>query len=659
MTGLRDLKTAVDLGAALQPITADEAKFSGEWSDEVALGIVKADVASAISYEQAKSFSTSLEVADDLVRGYVRVRPWPNTDKPRSALSMPVVLEAIEKIMPFLHLSIFGSGKDPFLVGSVGKTKSEAAKAWQHLLRWAVKVSDFKEGSRLTMKNILTYGFGAGFTGWESIEVEKRKYKRVGENIVRDTDVTKEIIAKPTYEAANLRNTIFDPCTPSQDPRKGRFVAKRTTITAYDLDDMRDDDTYKNIPSREELRTILANKEEPAKDALVALKPNQTRELQAQQDTLPASKDPLMAPLELVEYRTDDRIITVLQDTIVIRNEVSEEGKCVVGCAFIDVLNSLFGFGISRLLNGEQRLQQGVLNTWVDSLALVLNPSFQNIKGTLGNGSQNISIAPGKVVTVEGELKPLVATDVSETANNALAASSERANKRVGAEGGSGLSTSQLRTGSGVQAVQGDVTQRLQYFMESYIDLVFIPVLKYFLTHMKDNLTPSQIQQILGDEAGKAFDGEVLDLYNADVKIEIIAGVKLTTKQAAAQAAPLILQLLQNAAVQQSLQITAQKFDYSTFIEEYIELIGWDMDELFLPMTPDDLQRVKEQNQAMSRAAGQSQLQSQKHADDLDTVDKKSADQASLAVLRSHLKVEEQKGEDALDNVGQPGGPTQ
>lgn len=651
MAGFETLEQAVDLSKALAPLTAEETTFEGEWSDEVALGIVNADVNAALAYEQAKSFTTSIEVADDLVRGYVRVRPWPNTDKPRSALSMPVALEAIEKIMHVLHLSLFGSGKDPFEVSAIGKTKPEAARPWQSLLRWSVKVSDFKEGSRLTMKNILQYGFGAGFTGWENKEVVKARYRRKGDGgVERDPDAPKEIIARPTYEAANIRNTIFDPGCPTQDPRKGRFVAKRIPTTGYDLDALRNDPTYKNIPSRDDLKRILANKEEPAKDSMISLKPNQTRELQAQQDNYPASKDPLQSPLELIEYRTEDRIVTVLQQAIVIRNEKNKEGKSVVGCAFIDVLNSLFGFSVTRLVNGEQRLQQGILNTWVDSLALVLNPAFQNVKGTLGNSSQNISIAPGKVVTVTGELKPLTPTDVSATAHDAIEASSLRANKRVGAEGGSNIPTQALRTGSGVQAFQGDNTSGFQYFMEIYCDLVFIPVLEYFLTHIKDNLTPEQIQQILSDEEGKSFQGEILDVYNADVKIEISSGVKLAVKQAAAQTAPLIFQLLQNAAVQDSFEVQAIKFNYPHFIEEVLELQGWDIQNLFLPMTADDLKRVQEKNQAMSRAAGQLQLQQQKHQDDLDTVDKKSADQATIAVLRSHLKVEEQHGLDTLSN---------
>lgn len=650
MSGFESLQQAISPGEAHEPILPESVEFQDPWDDKTALGIVLADVNSGIAYEQAKNFVTRMETADDLIRGYVRVRPWPNTDKARSALSVPVALEAIEKLMPFIHLSIWGSGKDPFLVTPVGNTSQDAANAWQHLLGWAVKVSDLKEGMRLTLKSILTYGFGCGFDGWEIDEIEQRKYIRTEDGtITRNHDLPKETIQKPTYENANLRNVIFDPACTSQDPSKGKFIAKRIVISAYDLDSMREDDTYKNIPTQDELAQILAYKNEPAKDSMQALKPNQTREFQAQDDKLPTSKDPLQAPLEIIEYRTCERIVTVLQEQIVIRNEANKSGSLSVhGCAFIDVLNSLFGFGVPSLLNGEQRFQQGVLNTWVDSLALLLNPSFQMVKG-MGSSGQNISIAPGKVTTVENELKPLVVPDVSATAETAIEASQQRAYRRVGAEGGSNMPTQALRTGTGVQAFQGDITQRLQYFMEQFLDLVFVPVLKAFLVHCSENLTPEQINAILSKEAGQAYNGEILEVYNADVEIEIISGVKLTTKQAAAQMAPVILQAMQNTAIQQALQIQGKKFDFATFAENWFELMGWDIDQLFVPMTPDDQQRLEQQNQAMNQAMGRIQLENVKHQNDLDSIDQKAAAQGQLAVLKSVVKSHEAAGLKALE----------
>lgn len=649
--GFETLEQAIQPGEAQAPVTAEQAEFTDPWADEVALGIVLADIDAGIAYEQAKNFVTRMETADDLIRGYVRVRPWPNSDKARSALSVPVALEAQEKLMPMIWLSIWGSGKDPFEVTPKGKTKAESAKAWQSLLRWAVKVSNFKEGSRLTLKSILQYGFGCGFDGWEIDEIEQRKYIRDDDGkIKRDRSLPKNKIQKPTYENANLRNVIFDPSCSSQDPNSGRWIAKRLQITAYDLDAMRDDETYKNIPTQEELAEILANKQEPAEDSMQPLKPNQTREYQAQDDKLPSSKDPLAAPLEIVEYKTRERIITALQRKIVIRNEENEKGTLGVhGCAFIDVLNSLFGFGVPSLLNGEQRFQQGVLNTWVDSLALLLNPSFQQVKG-MGSTGQNISIAPGRVVTTESELKPLVVPDVSNTAETAIEASQQRAFRRIGAEGGTNMPSQALRTGSGVQAFQGDITQRLQYFMEQFLNLVFVPVLKSFLIHCSDNLQPEDINNILSDEDGKAYSGEILDIYNADVAIDIIAGVKLSTKQAAAQMAPIILQAMQNQAIQQALQIQGKKFDFAEFTEEWFELMGWDTEQFFVDMTQEDIQRMQQQNQAMQAAQGKLIQIGAQHQADLDSIDQKAAAQGQLAVLKSIVKRDETAGLATLEN---------
>jgi len=651
MPGFENLPEAIQPGEALAQILPSQVEFSDPWTDEVALGILLADIDSGIGFEQAKNFVTRMENADDLIRGYVRVRPWPNTDKARSALSVPVALEAIEKLLPKLYLSIWGSGKDPFEVTPKGNTKPEVASAWQSLLRWAVKASNFKEGSRLTLKSILTYGFGCGFDGWAVDEIEQRKYIRDAEGKIARKNGAK-IVQRPTYENGNLRNVIFDPSCNCQDPNSGRWIAKRIQINAYDLDDMRDDDTYKNVPSREELAFILANKEEPAEDSMQPLKLNQTREYQAQDDKLPTSKDPLNAPLELIEYRTRDRIITALQRKIVIRNEVNKSGSLGVhGCAFIDILDSLFGFGVPALLNGEQRFQQGVLNTWVDSLALLLNPSFQQVKG-LGSTGQNISIAPGRVVSTESELKPLVVPDVSGTAETALEASSQRAYRRIGAEGGTQMPTQALRTGSGVQTFQGDINERVQYFMEQFFNLIFIDVLKSFLIHICENLQQDEIDEILSDENAKAFSGDHLDIYNADVKIDIIAGIKLAVKQAAAQMAPIILQAMQNTAIQQSLQIQGKKFDYATFTKEWFELMGWDTQQFFVDMTPDDLQRMQQQNQAMQAAQGKLlQIQNQ-HAADLDSIDQKAAAQGQLAVLKSVVKQHETAGLATLEANG-------
>ena len=164
------LQQAIPAAESLAPVQADDTAFADEQLDDVnALKIVLADVNTAETYLQSKGLITNLDSADDLYAGNVKPRVWAN-GKARSNLSMPIVLEAIEKIMPTLYMSLFGTGKEPFYLRPTGKTKPEAARAKSVILSWAIKESGLKEQMRLALKNCLQYGFCVGDYGWEERE---------------------------------------------------------------------------------------------------------------------------------------------------------------------------------------------------------------------------------------------------------------------------------------------------------------------------------------------------------------------------------------------------------------------------------------------------------------------------------------------------------
>lgn len=654
MSGFEQLEQAIDPGVALNPIQPDEVAFYDEdLEDEKALGLVLNDVTTAEAYLQSKSLITAMDQADDLVRAYVKPRTWHGTDTPRANLGMPVVLEAIEKIMPALFLALFGNRKQPFIIEPTGKTKPEAARARGRVLTWAVKQTGFKEEMRRTLKTALTYGFTVGMWGWEEKERSIKRYERAtdgSDSVVRK--VEKIYTCQPTYEAVDLRTLLIDPACNTHDVRKSaKFLIKQTFITANDLDDLRELEGYKNVPTREELALILATQGEPTEDSLRASKTNLFRDLQAQPESQKSTFDPLQQPLELLEYWTNDRVITVLQRKIVIRNDDNEFGKLpFVSCAFIDVLGSAWGFGVAKLLSGEQRFQQGVVNSWIDSLALILNPVYQLIKG-IGSGTQQVKVSPGKVINETGELKPLVTPSITTEAMNAIGNSEERATRRVGANGGSALPNQALRTAEGVQSITGDVTQRLQYFLEIFSEMVFVPVLESFVELCNDYLTPKQINEILSEADGKAYEGDVMEVYNATCSIDVLSGTKLTTRVAAAQLAPMLIQLIQTEAVQDALTAQGKKFDFEEFLDETLELMGWDINSLIVDMTPEDQQRAMAMNEAASRAAAMQQVEAQKHQNDIDTINEKGVVQAGVAVVKQAVKAHMDEAQQVLDNL--------
>lgn len=641
--GFENLPAAIDPSLALAPVVeADVRTEDDAWSDHVALGIVLSDTQSALNYLNEKGLSpVGLDMADDLVRAYVRPRQWAD-GKPRANLSMHVVLQAIEKIMPSLYMSLFANGKKrPFIVDPVGKTTPAAARANASLLAWAIKKAKLPEEMRLCLKNCLTYGFTVGTWGWESRTLRKKKYERdANDQDGKMVGTWEEFnIELPTFECLDLKQVLVDPGLKRQDVQAGaRFIIKQVMTNGYGLDDLRKNPSYYNIPDDHELAFFLANKSESTEDSMGSNKKTVWREFQAKLESESVSKDPMLHPLEILEYTTEDRVVTVLQRKLVIRNEQNEFAKLnFQSCAFIDVLSSAWGFGVAKLLSGEQRLQSGVMNNGVDSLALVLNPVFQLLKG-IGPGTQSIPLSPGKVISESGELKPLIVPDVSNTVNETIAASDARASEKVGSGGGSDMSTGVARTAQGVQAFSNDVIQRLQYFLETFISMVYIPTLEAFLQLLHDHLTIEQVNQILVEQDGKAYESDISDVFNADVSLNVTAGANMMARFASAQLMPQLFALVSAGPVADQFETTGVYFDFMEAISESVDMWGLSVDDLIKQMTPEMKQAVQAKNAAMSKANAALALQAQGHQNTLAEIDAKGSTQADVAVVRGMIK---------------------
>lgn len=653
MSGFDNLEGAVDASQALQPIKADQTAFQSDElpSDEVAVALVKQDVTTCLNFLQSKQLvPVMLDTCDDLIRAYIKPRFW-SDGQPKANMPFYTVMEATEKILSIMYMSLFGTGKRrPFEIDPIGKTTADAARAKASVLHWCTKKSGFKDEMRLALKSGLSYGWCVVQDGWETVSHRRRETKMVEGKAKRDW---KEVlINQPTVENLDLRKFGFDThCTKQNVANNARFKFKQEMITANDLDDMRQDiDTYgvdgedgkrvSLIPSREELKNILAAKDEPTEDSLNSSKRTVWHQNQSELDVNETTIDPLNQPLEYVEYWTDSWVIGVLQGKIPIRKQVlgaEFTGAPFRSWAFIDVINSAWGFGVARLLAGDQKFQTGVGNNAINSLALVLNPAFQLIKG-IGPGTQNINLSPGKILQLGGELKPLTVPNVFEAAMQAMEASNEWASRRVGANGGSNVPTQALRTTGGMNAFNGDIIQRLQYYLEQFIYHVYLPTLESMLRIAMEKLEPEQIQFILNEEQGKQWEGDLSDVYNADIAIDVIAGADMLAKQAAAQLIPVMTQLVASQPVQDSFTAQGKKFNYTEFVSEGLELMGWDIDVLIEPATQDDIARAMMMKTAVANGAADQKLQQQKHGDAMDEIDEKGFVQAGVGIVKQAAK---------------------
>lgn len=640
MPDFQNLPQAVDEGKGFSPIEEKDLAFEGEkLTDEQALKLVIQDTEVAEKFVSSKTLPAQWTAADDLYRAYVQAENWPNSKLPKSALPMPVVMEAIETLLPQAHMAFF-SAPQPFSLEPKGKTSPEAATAMSHLVMWAMEQAGFQEEIRKLIKSGLMYGTLIAKEGWDSTVHSDKTYTPGADGM----SITKRerTVSHPTFDYVSLRNSLVASDTTCQDVQTARYVIHQKFIDSYELDEFGKNGDYKNVPTRAQLKQALSDSEF-TKDSLAASKYQRFREQQAETPTNQASADPLKRKLELLEYWTEDRVITVLQRTIVIRNEENPFGRLPFrSCCFIDVLDSFYGFGVAQLLAGEQGLQQGVLNRWVDGLSLSLNPMWHRKKG-MGTKSQNIMASLGSVINDDGEMEPLQVQDISDAAMKAIEASRERASRRVGANSGSNLTTGQTRTAEGVQAVTGDVQVKLQYFIETFAQLVFIPAIQSFIQQTKDNLEPEEMKAILSDRDEKALAQiDVMDIYHGKYSVDVLSTVKLSGRRAMASMITPISQLIGQPSFMQQLQQQGKNFDMAAFFSEVGKVTGWPIDEMVTDMTPEDMQRMQQNNPALVKAQSDQAAAATAHGNALDIIEKKGDAQAGVSIVKSMLKPHEE-----------------
>src|SRR5204863_9023433 len=102
-----------------------------------------------------------------------------------------------------------------------------------------------------------------------------------------------------------------------------------------------------------------------------------------------------------------------------------------------------------------------------------------------------------------------------------------------------------------------------------------------------DHLKPSLINEILSDEDGKSYVGDVMEVYNAQTSVDVLATTNLAARKASAQLVPMMVQLVSAAPVQDSFVIQGKKFNYAEMLTQALDLAGWDTDVLIQDMTKD------------------------------------------------------------------------
>ncbi len=626
-------------GAGSELLTTEEVAWAGETQeDKTALKLVIQNLSTAEQFVQSKGYQFEWNHAETLYLAQVPMVPWEGTNIPRSHLGMPLVYEHMESILPQVMLGLFAD-KQPFKLDPRPGTTEAAALANEAILNWELKVcatQGFREEFRLLAKSALQYGQGIGKWGWCSYTRKRRQWRRKEQPEVIDTgsgttatlpsangeddyEIVEfdEEINHPTFENINVRHILVDPSCRTSDIRQAGYVIHRIYVDAEWLDQRRDEEGY-NIPTREQLRQIFTQPTEtpygsPLETQGDEFGPQQRKK--AAPRSLATNADPLAQPMELLEYWDNDYVYTVLQRKLVIRNQINEWGKIpFVSGTFTDILDSFWGLGIAHVIGNEQRLQQGVINAFLDGLSLDLQGVFVRKRG-LNTPTQNIRMRPGAIFDADGDgtgLKLLERQQMGAETMAVLGSSDARSARRTaaseisvqGAMPAEGRSIT--RTAAGVNAMTGGSGARLQYLIEHLAGQVMIPVLEAFHEMNTIKLKPSQVRKILSENMQENYKGDVYAVMNGSYDFDYLAAARLQQKKQALQSIPILSQILLTDPVFDHLTKIGKKIDIMALLNRLFEMMGLSgMDEIIVNMTDEDKQAMAEQMQQQLAMAQQ------------------------------------------------------
>jgi hypothetical protein len=170
------------------------------------------------------------------------------------------------------------------------------------------------------------------------------------------------------------------------------------------------------------------------------------------------------------------------------------------------------------------------------------------------------------------------------------------------------------------------------YLVEQICDNFFIPFLEAVHEMNCRWLPVEEIHEILSDDLASEYEGDAIELKNANIKFDMLAGAKLKAKMAMLQIMPQLVQLFQIAPVLEDLTNKGQKVDWAFFIQTALDSTDWPGAQKFIiPMTDEDKKALQAKNEAAQR---NSEI-ALKHLATMEEIEQKGRAQAGTHIIKA------------------------
>ena len=653
---MEDVKTSTD--PAIDP----------KYTDQAVLSIVVQDFNRSNTWLNDRRWPLMWTETDLLYQSPRSLSVFEGSAVTRANVSRFTVAQQTNSIAPAISGAIF-SDPTPFEIRPRPSVKQDTARAWKELIAELIDEIHMKQEASYGIQGMVNQGTVIFMGGWESVTRVESRYQRkkapaqvsmpIGDPMtvftkqsdefeVVDVEITKN---RPIFEKCELGTVFVDPTWNSPNQIwKARFIIRRRWINYDDLTKLRDNPSY-DIPSDEVLRFIFrpdsTEQTQGIDGAEEAMLSNSSIHHAARQD-LDYSEDPLLQPMEILEWWSETDVRVVLQQKVVLRNGPHRmPDKPFFAANYWDIENAGYGMGVGRIAGADQRVEQGMINAILDILAFAVNPEYTILRGA-NVPTQDQRRRLGGIRVVDGPdaqraislvQQPQVPPDAWRAIQAAISSS----------EGATGADTASVqgslpsrgssigRSGTGAGMISAASSGRLQSPVERFIDGVFIPYLKFLWAMVKEFMPISEIRAILGDRAQDLV-VDFGDFMDAPVKFDTLAGTRLAARNRMAQALPFLLEVLGNQALVQQLGQTGWKVNALELVNMVLDMSEWkNQKDLIVQMTPQEAQMMAAQNPGVVKAQAASAQQQQDQQFQMALEDKKIAGRIAVdAVDKTH-----------------------
>jgi hypothetical protein len=621
-----------------------------KYTDSAVLSIVVQDYERASAWLNDRLWVLHWRESDTLYQSPRTMGTFDGSSVTKSNVSRFNVAKQVNSLAPAITGAIF-SDDTPFEIRPRPNVHSNSARAWKELISILLELCDFKPELSYGTEGMTNQGSVVYKIGWEEYTKIETRYERKAAPQTIDmplggppvviftkesdefTPVEKEVTKKrPIFEKCELGTVYPNPKWKSPNQMwKAGWVVQEFYLNYDDLKKLRQNDEY-DIPDDETLRFIFTSGYEStdsSSSATRTMNSNPAVHHAAGEDT-EWSEDPLLKPMQVLEWWSEDEVRTVLQQKVVIRNGKHTLGRIpFLSANFWNIENAGFGMGVGRIAGSDQRIDQGVTNAALDIIAYAVQPEYAIARGAnvptqeqrrrLGgirlvdgnDASKAVALVPQPVVPADAWRSLQISNITADATTGADQAAVQ------GSLPGRGSSVGRSGTGAGM--IQAATQGRLQAPVERVIDGVLIPFLDFLWDNVKQRMTVAEIRMLLGDTLSEALIVDFDNFFNANIKFDTLAGTRLAARARMAQALPFLLEVFGNQALVGQMGQIGWKVNVLELTNMVMDVSGWkNKRDLITPMTDQEKQAMQQQNPQAVKAQAGSQMLQQKHQDDME-----------------------------------------